>query len=74
MRSHNDTDSSEGCYSVASVDVTTYDNPDLVVVDLEGCEDGITGGQDFDLDRKGSVEGSSVDHCASGIDANEAIN
>ncbi|SFN99813.1 T9SS type A sorting domain-containing protein, partial [Salegentibacter flavus] len=58
-RSDNDSDSDEGCYSIASFDVTVYDNPDLVVTDLEDCEDGITGYQSFDLnDGVTTVDGN----------------
>ncbi|HEY9184705.1 MAG TPA: hypothetical protein VIM94_05215 [Salegentibacter sp.] len=48
-RLDNDDDGDENCHTVKSFTVTVYDNPDLVVIDLEDCEDGATGYQSFDL-------------------------
>uniref|UniRef100_UPI0012FFCAC0 immunoglobulin domain-containing protein n=1 Tax=Salegentibacter sediminis TaxID=1930251 RepID=UPI0012FFCAC0 len=47
VRSENTED--DTCYTIDSFDITVYDNPDLVVTDLEDCEDGETGYQSFDL-------------------------
>ncbi|MFD1096219.1 Ig-like domain-containing protein [Salegentibacter chungangensis] len=49
VRSDNDSDDEEGCYSIASFTIYVYDNPDLMVQDLEDCEDGMTGSQSFNL-------------------------
>lgn len=74
-RSDNDADSDEGCYSIASFDVTVYDNPDLTVQDLEDCEDGMSGSQSFNLnDAVTDADGGSVSFYTSEADANAETN
>ena len=74
-RSDNDNDSDEGCFSIASFDITVYDNPDLTVQDLEDCEDGETSAQTFDLnDAVTDADGGSVSFYTSMGDANSASN
>ncbi|SFO00021.1 immunoglobulin domain-containing protein, partial [Salegentibacter flavus] len=48
-RLDNDNDGDEDCHTIKSFTVTVYDNPDLVVTDLEDCEATDTGAQTFDL-------------------------
>ncbi len=70
VRSDNDEDAEEGCFSIASFDVSVYDNPDLMVQNLADCEDGITEAQTFDLnDAVTDADGGSLSFYGSEADA-----
>ncbi|PTX41914.1 putative secreted protein (Por secretion system target) [Christiangramia gaetbulicola] len=70
VRSDNDEDAEEGCFSVASFDITVYDNPDLMVQDLADCEDGVSEAQTFDLnDAVTDADGGSLSFYESEADA-----
>ncbi|MEP6259933.1 MAG: T9SS type A sorting domain-containing protein [Gillisia sp.] len=59
-RLDNDDDGEENCHTIKSIDVYVYDNPDLMVDDLEDCEDGETGSQTFDLNDAVSDDGGGT--------------
>ena len=74
IRSDNDSDSNEGCFSIQMVTVKVYDNPDLMVSDLEECEDG-SGVQAFDLaDAVDDADGGSLSYYATEADAQAESN
>ncbi len=75
VRSDNETDGDEDCFSIASFTISVYDNPDIEVQDLEDCEDGTTGSQSFNLsDAVTNADGGSLSFYTSEADALAATN
>ncbi|QED38152.1 T9SS type A sorting domain-containing protein [Antarcticibacterium arcticum] len=73
VRSENTDDPT--CYTIESFDITVTDNPDLVVTDLDDCEEGTTGAQTFDLnDAVTDDGGGDLSFYESELDANNEDN
>ena len=74
-RLDNDDDGDEDCHTIKSFDVYVFDNPDLMVEDLEDCEDGETGAQTFDLNLAVTDDdGGTVSFYTSMADADAGTN